>query len=81
VPSGDFDVILANINLNVILGLLPEFSQRLCHEGKLLASGVLTGDRDRVVSSAALNGLNLSRELVENEWWAGVFARRMLVPA
>jgi ribosomal protein L11 methyltransferase len=81
VPSGDFDVILANINLNVILGLLPEFSERLCHEGKLLASGVLTGDRDHVVSSAALNGLNLSRELVENEWWAGVFARRMVVPA
>ena len=75
VPSGHFDVIVANINLNVILGLLPEFSERLVTHGNLLVSGVLTGDRDRVVSAASRNGLDVSDELQENEWWAGAFER------
>ena len=73
VPSGQFEVILANINLNVILGLLPEFAGRLAMGGWLLVSGVLITDRERVVSAASRVGIEVSDELRENEWWAGSF--------
>ncbi|MEX0746482.1 MAG: 50S ribosomal protein L11 methyltransferase, partial [Rhodothermales bacterium] len=74
-PSGTFDVILANINLNVILGLLPEFADRLKADGTLLLSGVLQPDRDRLLVAAQRSGLDMITEANENEWWAGAFMR------
>ena len=73
VLPGEYDVVLANINLNVILGLLPEFAGRLARGGVLLLSGVLISDRARVVSEAEKSGFRLTEEQRENEWWAGSF--------
>ena len=73
VPAGRFDAIIANINLNVILGLLPEFARRLEAGGALLISGVLITDRERVLAESRKSGFRLAEDRVENEWWAARF--------
>ena len=74
VDEKDFDVILANINYNVIAGLLPNFAGKLAEDGSLLVSGILSRDRDRILTTASRRGLRLRDEREENEWWLGVFA-------
>lgn len=73
VDERDFDVVIANINLNVVAGLLPVFADKLAESGVLLVSGVLVRDRDRLLQTAERRGLQLREERRENEWWSGAF--------
>lgn len=73
VTENRFDVIIANINLNVVAGLLPVFSEKLAGDGVILISGVLVRDRDRLLQTAERRGLELDEERTENTWWAGSF--------
>ena len=73
VGERDFDVIIANINLNVVAGLLPVLVEKMVAGGALLISGILIRDRDRLLQTAERRGLALAREMSENEWWAGCF--------
>lgn len=75
VYENGFDVILANINFNVIAGLLSEFGERLAENGSLLVSGVLRMDRDRLLQISHGHGFNLVDERIENDWWAGALRR------
>ena len=72
----DFDVVIANINLNVVAGLLPVLVEKLSARGALLVSGILIRDRDRLLQTAERRGLSLEREMSENDWWSGCFRHR-----
>lgn len=74
VPKTTYDVVLANINLNVICGLLPEFGIRLRRGGRLLVSGVLGQDRRRLLDAAARHGFEPVADRREDEWLASVFS-------
>lgn len=74
VGESDFHLILANINLHVVIGLLPAFSTRLLEGGRLLVSGILRRDRDRLLDSAGESGFRLMDERDENEWLAAALA-------
>lgn len=52
IPAGPFDIILANINKNVILGNLAPLSGQLLPGGVLLVSGLLKEDRADIVAEA-----------------------------
>ncbi len=71
VPGDAYDVVLANINLNVAIGLLAEFAIRLRRGGRLVVSGILEKDRRRLLEMAGPHGFVLRGERVEGEWWAG----------
>lgn len=75
VPRTPYDVVLANINLNVIIGMLEAFADRLVPDGRLLTSGILTKDRDRLLQAAGEEGFALTDEWEEGEWWCGCFQR------
>jgi ribosomal protein L11 methyltransferase len=77
IPEDGFDVILANINRNVLLELMPEFEQKLRPNGRLLLAGLLQTDRDRMLEAAAAHHFNCLEEAVEGEWWAAVFRRTL----
>ncbi len=71
IPKGStYDVILANIERNTILEMLPELKKRLRPGGRLLLSGLLKKDEPSITGK--LNELNLEiREIRhENEWIA-----------
>ena len=65
-----YDRILANINRNTIIKLMPSFAEHLKPEGDLLLSGLLETDRKSVLEDSALSGFDPVNITKENEWIA-----------
>ncbi len=57
VPDRFYDYILANIELNILTQLLPEFKKRLAPQGTLLVSGLLTEQQPAWGAAARSYGL------------------------
>jgi ribosomal protein L11 methyltransferase len=72
VPEAGFDLILANIQLNVLLGMAPDFAEKLRPGGRLVLAGLLREQRERMLEGVAAYGFELVREDTEGAWWAGV---------
>jgi ribosomal protein L11 methyltransferase len=70
VPAGKSDMLVANIQLNVIIPLLPEMKERLSADGVMILSGLLLPDKEQIVSALAGSGLKVCEEKKENEWMA-----------
>lgn len=70
-PEGNFDIILANINKNVLLAELSEYARRLSAGGLLLISGFYTGDIPDLLKSAGEYGLT-EKERDQREGWASL---------
>jgi ribosomal protein L11 methyltransferase len=75
VPEHEFDLVLANINRNALIDLLPDFHSRLIQGGHLVLAGLLTEDRETMLRHAADSGFHLLSEATEDDWWAAA-ARR-----
>jgi ribosomal protein L11 methyltransferase len=70
-PAEDrFDLVLANIQADVLVGLAPELAARLGPSGRAILSGLLLGDVASVLAAFADVGLRLERRQDEGEWAA-----------
>ena len=65
-----YDVILANIERNPILHLLPHLTHHLQENGTLLLSGLLQKDEQVVIENASGMGLSRDRKKSKGEWIA-----------
>jgi ribosomal protein L11 methyltransferase len=63
-----FDIILANINLNVILAQMAKMIQHLSKNGVLILSGLLKTDEEKVITAARFNGLETIDIIEKNAW-------------
>lgn len=63
-----FDLILANINKNILLGAMPVYTAALKSKGDLLLSGFFQTDVAELVDSAGMNGLQFKSAHNEGEW-------------
>jgi ribosomal protein L11 methyltransferase len=70
-----YDIILANINLNVILELLPAFRNHLSHSGLLILSGLLTDDESRVKAAGIETGIDFIAQKEKNNWLSMTFKK------
>ncbi|KPL12672.1 MAG: hypothetical protein AMS23_03495 [Bacteroides sp. SM1_62] len=70
-----FDVILANINLNSLLGLMDRFPGRLRPNGILMLSGFFSDDLQRLNHDAGRNGLEFVVKQVMNNWTVAVYRK------
>jgi ribosomal protein L11 methyltransferase len=77
VPEVDFDLILANINRNVLIDLMPAFMAKLRPGGILVISGVLKTDREIMLGSTRGHRMKLVEETTENDWWGAAFAEQL----
>ncbi|MDR9416339.1 MAG: 50S ribosomal protein L11 methyltransferase [Gracilimonas sp.] len=68
-----YDVILANINRNTLIELLPELTSYLKKDGKLLLSGLLEEDEEVMLNQTALKKLNHVGTRQHQEWIAILF--------
>jgi len=68
IPEDKYDVILANINLNVILSSLEKLYRILTVNGDLLISGILLKDKALVLKSISSNQFNLKEIQTNKEW-------------
>ncbi len=65
-----FDVILANINLNVLLADLPVYSKCLTENGELVLSGIYQGDMKKIEENSNKSGLSYVKHKEKNLWVA-----------
>lgn len=70
VPSGMYDIILANINRHVLTEHMMDMYQASLAGGVLVLSGILLSDRDRVLPVAEKAGWVLREERTGGEWMA-----------
>jgi ribosomal protein L11 methyltransferase len=68
VPGKEFDLITANIQMNVIVPILHEMKSRLTAGGLFIFSGLLLADKAEIARELSGLGLHVCNELVENEW-------------
>ena len=61
----NFDVILANINRNILLDIIPNMKNAI---GNIILSGLLTDDENIVRQVCDDNGLNVKAVNVKGEW-------------
>lgn len=66
--EGEFDIILANINRNVLLETMHEMAQRLNKGGIVYLSGLLTGDIPLIKAAMANNSLRVTDTDERNGW-------------
>lgn len=72
ISEADFSGILANINRNVLIELMPDFASKIHSEGYIILSGLMESSRSRIEEAAAAHGLQILDEATENEWFAVV---------
>jgi ribosomal protein L11 methyltransferase len=72
VAETGFDLVLANIHLEVLRELLPLLVEKLADGGRLVLAGLLEMQREPMVEAAEAAGLTLYDEATEGEWWACV---------
>ena len=73
--EGQFDIILANITRNIIQENFWLFNRQLFDEGKLLISGLLSVDKDAIISFAANESFELEKELQKENWICLLFVK------
>jgi ribosomal protein L11 methyltransferase len=68
-----YDLVVANILAEVILGLLPDVPQVLAPRGCFICSGILHSQQDAVAAKAAALGFQMTEALLREEWVALAF--------
>jgi ribosomal protein L11 methyltransferase len=63
-----YDLIVANILAGPLMRLAPDIARILAPGGQLILSGLLTGQRERVVAAYGLQGIVLQRAKPFEEW-------------
>ncbi len=71
---GPFDLVLANLDADTVVSLIPGLAAQLASGGSVLVSGVLRVERDEVVAAAASAGLRVAEEARDRGWWTARFA-------
>jgi ribosomal protein L11 methyltransferase len=73
--TGQFGIVLANINKNVLLVELKAYAAYLSRQGHLLLSGFYTHDVDDMKAEAAKHGLTLKKSDERDTWAALLFEK------
>jgi ribosomal protein L11 methyltransferase len=66
--TGQFDFILANINLRVILENIDFLRQHLNKSGVFIGSGVLVSDEEKIRIKATTAGFTMERLMTKDNW-------------
>ncbi|GAB3757555.1 50S ribosomal protein L11 methyltransferase [Spirosoma pomorum] len=74
-PAGQYDIVLANINRNVLLAEIPTYTSLMPKTGKLIVSGFYEHDAPDIEQKAHESGLTTIQKLVKNQWTSLAFAK------
>lgn len=72
---GGYDLVVANILYQVLLGLAPAIVERVAAGGRVILSGMLQAELASAASVYGRLGLSLEREESEGEWGALILRR------
>ena len=66
--EGQFDLVLANINRNILLNDMPLFRQKMAPGAHLILSGFYTADIPMLTDKAATLGLRVIQQKADHDW-------------
>ncbi len=66
--EGKFDVIVANIIADVIIGVCPDVKQFVANDGVFICSGIIVDRKDDVLNALKENGYTVVDKAEEGEW-------------
>lgn len=72
----NFDVILANINLNILLDQLDVYSSNIKKGGVLVLSGFLSVDEEIIIQASIKNGFSLIKKYLKDNWLCLAFSKK-----
>ncbi len=75
VAESEFDLVLANINTHILLNYVKEIAAKVKRGGKLILSGILNTDEEKITGSYEKQNLKLIERTRKNEWSALVFEK------
>ena len=73
--TNTWDIILANINLNVILANFEKFANSMNLNSVLIVSGILKEDCENILNAAQLKNLRLENKFEKNNWLCIAFRK------
>jgi len=73
-PPARYQIILANINRNILLADMREYTEHLEKGGLLFLSGILTDDKEIISRKAIELGLGFLSQQEENNWLSMLFS-------
>ena len=73
--TGKYDLIIANINLNVLLNDLSIYSAHLYEHGRIILSGFYQDDLMKIERHAGTMGFETERSLTKENWCCTILAR------
>ena len=71
--EGEFDLVLANINRNILLADMPRFVSKMHTGSKLILSGFYTADSPLLIQKATDRGLTFVSQNQDQDWACLVF--------
>ena len=71
--DGEFDLVLANINRNILLNDMPRFVSKMKKGARLVLSGFYSVDCDILIEKARSLGLSLEGQNTDKDWASLVF--------
>jgi ribosomal protein L11 methyltransferase len=70
VPAESFGMVIANINRNVLLEIMPQLSDRCAGNGELIISGFYDSDKEILTEAASAQGFKLLQSKEQLKWTA-----------
>ena len=74
--QGEFDVVLANINRNILLRDMQRYVDAMRLQGRIFFSGFYTEDLESIKAEAERLNLRYERHLTRNNWVAAEFLKQ-----
>ena len=73
--DGQFDLVLANINRNILLADMSQFCTKMAAGAHLILSGFYTADNAQLIGKAEDLGLRLQTKKEDHDWSCLVFSK------
>jgi ribosomal protein L11 methyltransferase len=76
IVKDSYDVIFANINRNILMNDIPEYTNHLNKSGILLLSGFYEADIPLIADKAESNGMKSTASFIKNNWVVLTFKKK-----
>ena len=76
--SGKFDLIAANLLVEILIEIAAELSDRLEPGGRAILSGLLIGQENSVIEAMTSAGLNLQEKIIDGTWVSLVMVKQRI---